>query len=60
MNGKWNSRKLSVAGMVFAVATAALFMGKIDGSQWCWVTSITMGTYLTGQGITDAMAKLRG
>jgi len=56
---KWTSRKLTVALIVFVVATGLLLLGHIEMSEWQWVTSISVGAYLGSQGITDALAALK-
>ena len=42
----WISKKL----MVFGIATMALFMAKIDSSDWTYIAI----AYITMQGIVDA------
>lgn len=56
---KWNSRKLIAAAVGFSTATGLLVFGHIDSSQWAWMSSITLGGYLGGQGLTDALSGLR-
>ena len=47
---KWVSRKL----MVFAIASAALFSGSIDSSDWVIVAT----SYISLQGVTDIVERI--
>jgi hypothetical protein len=50
--GKFSSRKL----LVFAIATAGLFLGFLDGPHWCYVAM----TYISTQAAVDIFSRTGG
>lgn len=51
---KWNSRKMIVCLVAFAVASALVAFGKISGAEWAMVVGGTVGVYLGGQAYIDS------
>jgi len=53
---KWNSRKLIVALVSFAIATILVWFGKVDAGAWSTAMGITVGAYLASQAYVDRAA----
>lgn len=52
-HSKWNSRKLGVSLLAFAVATFLVWFEKIDPSAWSTAMAATVGAYLLSQAYVD-------
>lgn len=51
---KTGSRKFSLAFIALTVGSVALFLGKIDGSQYNYLVFVTLGAYGAAN-VTDKM-----